>query len=112
MNRRRQAPRGAIRVRPAPRGLRRSAFCGFVTRPPPVRNMRTSLCRRSSNPTSITQHMFKLKSSWLALLSGALLVASPVLAQDSGALIDLLVKKGIVTDQEAETLRADLSRDF
>ena len=41
-----------------------------------------------------------------------MLMASPVLAQDSGALIDLLVKKGIVTDQEAETLRADLSRDF
>lgn len=56
--------------------------------------------------------MLKLKSQLLALLGGAALMASPVLAQDSGALIDLLVKKGIVTDQEAETLRADLSRDF
>jgi hypothetical protein len=48
----------------------------------------------------------------LALLGGALLLVSPVLAQDSGALLDLLVKKGIITDQESETLRADLSRDF
>jgi hypothetical protein len=56
--------------------------------------------------------MLKLKSHLLALLGGAALMVSPVLAQDSGALIDLLVKKGIVTDQEAENLRADLSRDF
>src|SRR5471032_1174297 len=56
--------------------------------------------------------MLKLKKQLIALLGGAVLMASPVLAQDSGALIELLVKKGIVTDQEAETLRADLSRDF
>ena len=37
---------------------------------------------------------------------------SHALAQDSGPLIDILVKKGIVTDQEAEDLRADLVRDF
>lgn len=56
--------------------------------------------------------MLHLKSKWLALLAGALLAASPMLAQDSGPLIDLLVKKGIVTDQEAEELRADLVKDF
>ena len=56
--------------------------------------------------------MLNLKSKWLALLGGALLAATPALAQDSGALLDLLVKKGIITDQESETLRADLSRDF
>lgn len=33
-------------------------------------------------------------------------------AQDSGALLDALVKKGILSDQEAEEVRADLSRDF
>jgi len=33
-------------------------------------------------------------------------------AQDSGALIDALVKKGILSDQEAEDIRADLSRDY
>lgn len=56
--------------------------------------------------------MFNLKSKWLALLGTALLAAGPVLAQDSGPLIDLLVKKGIVTDQEAEELRVDLVKDF
>ena len=56
--------------------------------------------------------MLKLKSQWLALLGGALLAVSPVFAQDSGPLLDLLVKKGIVTDQEAENLRADLVKDF
>jgi polyhydroxyalkanoate synthesis regulator phasin len=34
------------------------------------------------------------------------------LAQDSGPLIDILVRKGIVNDQEAEQLRADLVKDF
>lgn len=49
---------------------------------------------------------------WLALLGGALLgAASAAYAQDSGPLIDLLVKKGIVNDQEAENLRAELARD-
>lgn len=49
---------------------------------------------------------------WLALLGSALIgAASAAYAQDSGPLIDLLVKKGIVNDQEAETLRAELARD-
>ncbi len=56
--------------------------------------------------------MFHLKSKWLALLSGALIATGSALAQDSGPLIDLLVKKGIVTDQEAEELRVDLVKDF
>ena len=56
--------------------------------------------------------MFNLKSKWLALLGTAVLAATPALAQDSGPLIDMLVKKGIVTDQEAEELRADLVKDF
>ena len=42
--------------------------------------------------------LFK-KMNWLALLGGALLVTvAPAFAQDSGPLIDLLVKKGIVTE--------------
>ncbi len=44
-----------------------------------------------------------------ALLAGAATAAS---AQDSGPLIDALVRKGILTDQEGEELRADLLRDF
>lgn len=33
-------------------------------------------------------------------------------AQDSGPLLDLLVRKGLISDQEAEDLRAELVRDF
>lgn len=49
---------------------------------------------------------------WLALLGSALIcAASAAHAQDSGPLVDLLVKKGVVNAQEAEDLRAELSRD-
>jgi len=54
--------------------------------------------------------MFKLKSTFVALLGGVICAASG-LAQDSGPLINLLVKKGLLNDQEAEELRADLARD-
>jgi hypothetical protein len=47
-----------------------------------------------------------------ALLTAALLTSSSVTAQDSGPLLNLLVAKGIVTDQEAEDLRAELVKDF
>lgn len=57
--------------------------------------------------------MLFIKPKWLALLGGALLaIGAPAHAQDSGPLLDLLVKKGIVSDQEAEELRAELVRDF
>ena len=44
-----------------------------------------------------------------ALVAGATSLAQ---AQDSGPLVDALVRKGILTDQEAEEIRADLLRDF
>ncbi|HSH96613.1 MAG TPA: putative porin [Roseimicrobium sp.] len=50
---------------------------------------------------------------WLALLGGlAVGSASLAVAQDSGPLIDTLVKKGILTDQEGEDLRVELLKDF
>lgn len=49
---------------------------------------------------------------WPALLGCALLATVAAKAQDSGPLIDLLVKKGIVSDQEAEDLRVELTKDF
>ncbi len=55
--------------------------------------------------------MFTLKTKSLALAAGILLSAAPVLAQDSGPLLDALVRKGILTNQEAEDLRAELVRD-
>ncbi len=56
--------------------------------------------------------MLKLTRKWL-VLGGALALASaaPLAAQDSGALLEVLVRKGILTDQEAEDIRADLVRD-
>jgi hypothetical protein len=49
----------------------------------------------------------------LALLAGlALLAAAPARAQDSGALLDLLVKKGVINFQEAEDLRVQLTKEF
>lgn len=55
--------------------------------------------------------MFHIKSKLFAI-AAALLCAGTALAQDSGPLLDLLVKKGIINDQEAENLRADLTKDF
>ena len=56
--------------------------------------------------------MFIPKSKWLALCGAMIAFAGSALAQDSGPLIDLLIKKGIVTDQEAEDLRVALVKDF
>lgn len=56
--------------------------------------------------------MLKHTSKCLALLAGVILATGSALAQDSGPLIDLLIKKGVVTDQEAEELRAELVKDF
>jgi len=55
--------------------------------------------------------MLNLKSKLLATMA-FLFGAGLAIAQDSGPLIDLLVKKGVVNDQEAEELRAELVKDF
>ncbi|MBI5382121.1 MAG: porin [Opitutae bacterium] len=55
--------------------------------------------------------MLKLPSFWRALLGAAFFAAVPALAQDSGALLDVLVRKGVLTAQEAENVRAELARD-
>ncbi len=55
--------------------------------------------------------MFRFPSKLLALLALAATGASSVFAQDSGALIEALVRKGILNDQEAEEIRADLTRE-
>jgi len=54
--------------------------------------------------------MFKLTSR-LAVTVAALFASVAAFAQDSGPLIDLLIRKGVLNDQEAEELRADLARD-
>lgn len=55
--------------------------------------------------------MFRFHSKLTALLALLAVGAGSVFAQDSGALIEALVRKGILNDQEAEEIRADLARD-
>jgi polyhydroxyalkanoate synthesis regulator phasin len=45
------------------------------------------------------------------LTAAALFALSSAVAQDSGALINALIRKGILTNQEAEDIRADLVRE-
>ncbi|MGI8890019.1 MAG: putative porin [Chthoniobacterales bacterium] len=52
------------------------------------------------------------KKTMLVVAAGSLLLGSAAArAQDNGALLDLLVKKGLINDQEAEEVRADLTRE-
>ncbi len=55
--------------------------------------------------------MPKLSHALLALAGGFALTSATVVAQDSAPLIDLLVKKGLINDQEAEEVRADLTKE-
>jgi phosphate-selective porin len=47
----------------------------------------------------------------LAAVAGLLALAGTAFAQDNATLINALLRKGILTDQEAEDLRADISRE-
>lgn len=54
--------------------------------------------------------MFSLKSKWTALLAGAALAISPMAAQESKAIIDALVKKGVITSEEAKEIQAEAKK--
>ncbi len=54
--------------------------------------------------------MFTHKPKWSALLGSALLLVSPVIAQDSKALIDVLIKKGLITAEEAKSIQAEAKK--
>ena len=54
--------------------------------------------------------MFVKKFTAVAIAVG-MLSALTARAQDAGALLDLLVKKHLITDQEAEEVRADLTKE-
>src|SRR5262245_36665204 len=51
------------------------------------------------------------KSFQLALLGSAFAAATVAPAQDSGALVNALIRKGILTNQEAEDIRAELVKE-
>jgi len=54
-----------------------------------------------------------LRRNFVLITMAASLIAGAITAraQDAGALLDLLVKKRIITDQEAEEVRGELTRD-
>jgi len=54
----------------------------------------------------------RLIKTSLAVMAGFVLSTGAAVAQDSGPLIDLLVRKGLLSDQEAEELRVELQKDF
>jgi hypothetical protein len=49
---------------------------------------------------------------WMVMAAAVVLTAVSVHAQDGGALVDALVKKGVLTDQEGEEIRADLTKEY
>lgn len=56
--------------------------------------------------------MAKNSLKWLALVGGlALSAATASFAQDGG-LLEVLLRKGIVSDQEAEDIRAEMAKEF
>ena len=55
--------------------------------------------------------MFFRKTMFVAAIGGLLLGSAAVRAQDSGPLLDLLVRKGVINDQEAEEVRAELTKE-
>jgi hypothetical protein len=54
-----------------------------------------------------------LRNYFVLIAIGAGLVLGSITARapDAGALLDLLVKKRLITDQEAEEVRGELTRD-
>lgn len=55
----------------------------------------------------LLRNRFVLIAAAVALVFGSVMAR----AQDAGALLDLLVKKRLITDQEAEEVRGELTRD-
>ena len=52
-----------------------------------------------------------IKKFVLIVVAAGLMIGVTARAQDAGALLDLLVKKRIITDQEAEEVRSELTKD-
>jgi hypothetical protein len=55
--------------------------------------------------------MLAKKFVFIAVIASFWCAPMSIFAQDAGALLDLLVKKKIVTDQEAEEVRAELTKE-
>ena len=55
--------------------------------------------------------MLTKKFVLIAVIVTFLVPKMSIFAQDAGALLDLLVKKKLITDQEAEEVRAELTKE-
>ena len=55
---------------------------------------------------------YMFKTNLIASISAFAMISGMAYAQDNGALLDLLVKKKVLTDQEAEEVRADLVKEY
>jgi hypothetical protein len=53
-----------------------------------------------------------VKKLTLIAAAASLLLSTVARAQDNGALLDLLVRKGVINDQEAEEVRAELTKEY
>src|SRR6202011_1592833 len=54
--------------------------------------------------------MLTKKFALIAVIVGFIVPSMSIFAQDAGALLDLLVKKKLISDQEAEEVRAELTK--
>src|SRR5438105_5034004 len=82
--------------------------------------LRTSTTRQPRK--QMQNHFISGRKPWRALqrhiapiiLAGSIVVigANAVKAQDASALVDKLVKKGILTDKEGAEVRADMQKEF
>src|SRR5205085_2684433 len=55
--------------------------------------------------------MLTKKFVLIAVIVSLFAPSMPIFAQDAGALLDLLVKKRLISDQEAEEVRAELTKE-
>ena len=55
--------------------------------------------------------MLTKKIALIAVIGSFLVPSMSMFAQDAGALLDLLVKKRLISDQEAEEVRAELTKE-
>ncbi len=67
--------------------------------------------RPDCTPATLIQMTITQLTRGLAFLAGLLAVTATLPAQDNSTLLNLLVRKGILSDQEADDLRADLAKE-
>src|SRR2546423_8660499 len=65
----------------------------------------------TTNRLNRTKKRCRKHFALIAIIAACAMAGPTLRAQDAGALLDLLVKKHLITDQEAEEVRGDLTRE-